>query len=300
MDFALEQGASAAETRSFQEVRIENTNRCGYRCHFCPREAMTREQGMMSLEDLGLVLSRVGMHEGRVDLHGFGEPLLDKLLVSKTALVHRGWPNASPTIYSTLGVPVPEGYFEELLDAGLAELHVSFYGATASSYRKAHGVQQYQLAWSNLQRLRMAARIAPSFRLVLRNHPLASDSERDGAELAALNHLLREWQDAGGAVVSQRMLHNFGNGRKYNASGTGAACSVVWGFRKRVLQVTWDLKVVPCCFDFNSTIVLGDLRQQTLDEIFTSATYRQFIDAHVEDRLHDYPVCSTCERCRLP
>jgi hypothetical protein len=289
-----------ARVRTFDEVRIENTNRCGYRCHFCPRESLTRDKGVMSIEDLTLVLQRVGPHAGRVDLHGFGEPMLDRLLVEKTRLVRRTWPRATPTIYSTLGVHVEDDYFERLIDAGLAELQVSFYGADATSYQRVHGVQRYALARKNLELLRHAAQTRPNFSLILRDHPVSDALPRAENEKAELSNFLREWQDAAGGDVRERALHNFGDGRRFNAAGKGAPCSVVGGFRSRVLQVTWDLKVVPCCFDFDASIVLGDLRVQTPDEIFASTTYLAFIAAHRTDDLHEYPVCTACERCRLP
>ena len=87
----------------YDEVRIENTNHCGYKCFFCPREELSRAKGYMSLSDLDLVLDRVDDHRGQVDLHGFGEPLLDTLLPEKVRKVSSKWPEAKTRIISTLG-----------------------------------------------------------------------------------------------------------------------------------------------------------------------------------------------------
>ncbi|MCP5119411.1 MAG: radical SAM protein [bacterium] len=284
----------------FEEIRIENTNRCGYRCHFCPRELMTRNQGVMPIADLDLVLERVGRHRGRVDLHGFGEPLLDPNLIAKTALVRARWPEAEPTVYSTLGVEVPDAFFDRLLAAGLAELEVSFYGNSETAYREVHGAPRYSLALANLDRLARAARRRPGFRLVLRDHPTSPEETRPAADQDSLHAFLKKWEDSGLAVLERRALHNYGNGRRYKPQGAGQSCSVAWGYRKRVLQVTWNLKVIPCCFDFDATVVLGDLRTQTLQQIFDSAVYRDFVTAHLENRLEAYPVCTACERCHRP
>src|SRR5437762_1537128 len=89
---------------TFEQIRIENTAHCSYHCFFCPREKLTREKGFMPVEDFELVLSRIGDHNGRVDLHGFGEPLLDRFLTKKVHILKKKWPNAVPSIYTTLGV----------------------------------------------------------------------------------------------------------------------------------------------------------------------------------------------------
>lgn len=279
----------------FEEIRIENTNLCGYRCHFCPREAMTRIKGIMPLADLAVVLERVGQHRGRVDLHGFGEPLLDPQLPERVRLVRGCWPESRPTVYSTLGVPVAGEYFDRLLGAGLGELEVSFYGHDADSYAAAHGVRRYELALANLERLAAAASAHPGFALVLRDPPRAVHAGQVSAEADPIAEFQKKWSQRGLRIVG-RELHNFGGGRRYNPAGT-AICSVVWGYRKRVLQVTWDLKVIPCCFDFNASISLGDLRLQSLGEIYSSSFYRAFIEAHIAGRLDDYAACAACERC---
>ena len=70
--------------------------------------------------------------------------------------------------------------------------------------------------------------------------------------------------------------------------------------RRRILQVTWDLDVIPCCFDFNATVTFGNLREQSLAEIFAGETYRKFIEAHLANQIEVYPVCVGCERCFQP
>lgn len=282
----------------FSEVRIENTNRCGYHCFFCPREALTRQQGVMPLEDLSLILDRVGEHEGLVDLHGFGEPMLDKTLEEKIGLVVSRWPLAEPRFYSTLGVKVAPDYFARLAGAGLRHVEVSFYGFDPESYRQAHGSDRYHVARENLTRLCEAAHGAGGrLKVVVRAFPKHDCIKQPGATVERVEQF-HEWLDTlGVAIIRERDLHNYGNGREYNPPGQNVPCSVVWGYRRRVLQVTWDLFVIPCCFDSNAEVRLGNLRTQSLAEIFGGAPYTEFLRSHVEDRLEAYPVCQKCERC---
>ena len=282
----------------FSEVRIENTNRCGYHCFFCPREEMSREQGVMSLEELSLVPDRVGNHEGFVDLHGFGEPLLDKLLLKKIELVALRWPLAEPRFYSTLGVKVAPDYFSRLMNAGLRHVEVSFYGFDPESYREAHGADRYFLARENLTQLCAVQHESHGkLNVVVRAFPKHDTIKQPGVSEQRLDEF-HQWLDSlGVSVFRERDLHNYGNGRSYNEAGANVPCSVVWGFRRRVLQVTWDLSVTPCCFDFNAEIKFGNLRTQTLEQIFNGHLYTEFIKSHVANHLESYPVCLKCERC---
>lgn len=285
----------------FEEVRIENTNRCHYSCFFCPREKLTRQQGFMAVEDLALVLDRVGEHAGNVDLHGFGEPLLDRGLLDKVALVRSRWPRARPRIYSTLGVKVKPGYFRDLIEAGLRSIEVSFYGFDRETYRQVHQTDLYDLARANLTALCETRRAMPdAVEVVVRAFPSHPEVKQPGADAERIREFCQWLDSLGVTVYRERELHNYGSGRSYNPARDQFPCSVAWGFRRRVLQVTWDLDVIPCCFDSNSEIKLGNLRTQGLAEILRSDSYASFIQSHLDDRLEDYPVCQACDRCHKP
>nr|WP_298719426.1 SPASM domain-containing protein [uncultured Steroidobacter sp.] len=286
---------------TFEQVRIENTAHCGYKCFFCPRESLTRPLGFMPLSDFELVLERVGTHAGRVDLHGFGEPLLDAQLPAKVAVLKERWAEAIPTIYSTLGCAIPASRLSALVGAGLAHIEVSFYGADERSYELAHGVDRFELAKKNLELLvRARARMGSKLRIVVRRFPEHEHIKQPGASEEVVRAHYEWMMSLGVEFIRERPLHNYGSGRAYNRAGTLDACSVIWGLRYRILQVTWDLHVIPCCFDFDASVPLGNLREQSLQEIFCSEEYRKFYLAHASNELSNYPVCVRCERCREP
>jgi MoaA/NifB/PqqE/SkfB family radical SAM enzyme len=302
MNLALDTAVVGSEVTphplQFSEVRIENTNRCGYKCFFCPREEQTREQGLMPVEDLALIIDRIGEHSGLVDLHGFGEPLLDKSLPVKIALVNTRWPEAEPRFYSTLGVKVPPDYFSELVEAGLRHVEVSFYGFDEESYEQAHGRALYAIARENLIQLCNAQKASGGrLQVVVRAFPKHDEIKQPGVNPQRVLEF-HDWLNGLGVnIVRERELHNYGGGRRYNAAGEELPCSVVWGFRRRVLQITWNLDVIPCCFDFNAEVKLGNLRSQSVEEIFLGRPYTEFIQSHIDNRLDNYPICKACERC---
>ncbi len=282
----------------FEQVRIENTAHCGYGCFFCPREQLTRPRGFMPLTDFSLVLDRLGEHSGRVDLHGFGEPLLDTELAEKITLLKERWPQSMPTIYSTLGVRISLQRLLRLVAAGLRHIEVSFYGTDADSYALAHGAKRFECAKENLEALvRVRDELGSPLKIVVRSFPHHDEIKQPGTSEEAVCALHTWMMSLGVELIRERALHNYGSGRAYNPPGRKTPCSVIWGLRYRILQITWDLDVIPCCFDFNAEVRLGNLRKQTLADIFDSPLYRRFYRAHALGKLEQFSVCRSCERC---
>lgn len=279
----------------FHEVRIENTNSCGYKCLMCPRESQTRKIGFMSLDDFSLILERLGSFSGSFHLHGFGEPLLDRQLIPKIALLKKRFPACFSLIFSTLGVRLPEDHFEKLVEAGLSHLVISLYGYNREDYQRIHGFNGWDLARHNLELLSKAQQQSRSFQATIKisapdvfsSLPLAKSSERE---------VFCKWaKELGFHIQEWEYLHNYGSGRHYNLP-SNRLCPVVEGKRKGILNITWDLHVIPCCFDFNATIRFGNLREQSLEDIFSSPEYLNFLIAHKTNSLSSHPVCQNCEK----
>jgi radical SAM protein with 4Fe4S-binding SPASM domain len=57
--------------------------------------------------------------------------------------------------------------------------------------------------------------------------------------------------------------------------------------------ITWDGKVVPCCFDKDAQHALGELKTEEFDAIWKGATYQQFRTAVLTNR-NDIDICTNC------
>jgi radical SAM protein with 4Fe4S-binding SPASM domain len=57
--------------------------------------------------------------------------------------------------------------------------------------------------------------------------------------------------------------------------------------------ITWDGKVVPCCFDKDAHFVLGDLTKNTFQEIWQGDRYRQFRATLLRSR-SEIEICKNC------
>ncbi|MBX2965299.1 MAG: SPASM domain-containing protein [Cyclobacteriaceae bacterium] len=57
--------------------------------------------------------------------------------------------------------------------------------------------------------------------------------------------------------------------------------------------ITWDGKVVPCCFDKDAHFVLGDLSQNTFEEIWFGEKYQRFRASLLKSR-KEIEICKNC------
>jgi radical SAM protein with 4Fe4S-binding SPASM domain len=57
--------------------------------------------------------------------------------------------------------------------------------------------------------------------------------------------------------------------------------------------ITWDGKVVPCCFDKDARYVMGDLNKNSLASIWNSQTYKRFRQDILNDR-KQIDICTNC------
>lgn len=57
--------------------------------------------------------------------------------------------------------------------------------------------------------------------------------------------------------------------------------------------VTWDGKVVPCCFDKDAHYTLGDLKNNTFEEIWRSEAYNDFRRSILRSR-EEIEICKNC------
>jgi radical SAM protein with 4Fe4S-binding SPASM domain len=57
--------------------------------------------------------------------------------------------------------------------------------------------------------------------------------------------------------------------------------------------ITWDGKVVPCCFDKDAHHQLGNLQGKTLKEIWFNGSYTKFRSSLLKAR-GEFDICKNC------
>jgi radical SAM protein with 4Fe4S-binding SPASM domain len=265
--------------------QIELTNRCPYTCGMCPRtEFMDRPLGDMPLSLFESIIGQISGFQQYVALHHFGESLVYPRLPSAVQMacrmgVQTGLSCNPPSLGPTLAA--------RLLDAGISNIVLSLDSLDSRTYEQIRGpAARLDLANHNLRellRLRNEGGYPTGITLQMINMRANQD------EAARFLDYCAELGVDRGVVVrlgrwdfDDRHFRVLG---EFTTPGYSGYCSRPW----TSVTVLWDGRVVPCCHDYNGAVVLGDLRIQSLREIWSSASAREF-----RQQNREYDLCTHC------
>lgn len=245
------------------------------------------------MDDFKIVLDRIAEYHvgkeytGPIHLHGYGEPLLDKNLPEKVKLAKLRYPKSPSHIVTTLGHNVSDEYLEQLVSNGLRSMSVSFFGSVPDTYQFHTKTGDYYLAYRNLLKIIEAKeKINKKFGIMVKTSLSGLKTPKDSAT-EAFNAMLTSL----GVRVMSFPLHNYGDGRNYKKSRKLLCRTLI---KRNVLQVTWDMKVIPCCYDYNAELVYGDLRTHSIKQIFESDQMQGYLKNHCEGNADIYSPCKNC------
>ena len=262
------------------------TNRCNAACIMCPREKQTRDQGTMSMDMFKDVLEQLTDQDVEaVSLENYGEPYVDKFLFDRAAMIKdRGLKAYTITTGSLLhlkdNITNTLKYFDKL--------RISNYATTKEVYEKVHKRLKFETVDKNLTDL-FSAREESDSNIRIEMYFLS---------LKENSHQTNDWihlNESRADFISIWKPHNWGDGRSYRKIDKSNRRSCGRPFNGP-LQVQWDGKIVPCCYDYNSQIVLGDLNEDTIDEVYNSAEYNKLRNAHREKKFEQFKFCHECDQ----
>lgn len=290
----------------FEEIRIENTNRCSLNCFMCPRKLMTREKGRMSFDDFVLLCNKLkpfllSTKLNWLDLHGYGEPLLDNELFKKIEYVSNQFPNVKSRIVTTLYNTTPNT-LSSFLSCGLTEMVISHYATSEEEFKDIHGVPGFDMTRNNINTLlKLNNEKGHPIHILIENismKQLYSDKHEEmrRKRITSWHEQAIQW---GAEIRNLSSPHNWGSAFLFKDVSSGI-CSIVNGYRKRILQITWDGKIIPCCFDYNADVIFGNIFKEDLEEVFSSVIYNKFLCDHKLNKLNNYLPCRKCSRCHVP
>jgi sulfatase maturation enzyme AslB (radical SAM superfamily) len=267
------------------EVRYEVTDHCNARCIMCPRDKHHRPHGVMDQDAYERSIDEVvALGATQVVLTGFGEPLLDPSLEDKVAYAHA---RGLRTYIITNASALTWERGQRLLAAGLSELRVSFYGMRRQTYNTVmHGLEVSRAIANIVQFLaqRDAGRYPCKVQL---SYLVLPENEADVDAFRAF------WESRVDAIEIWRP-HNFGDGRDYRArTGPKRTCGRP---DNGPLQIQWDGTVIPCCYDYDNKMPLGNAFQQPVPDILAGDRYRDLRDAHRKGEFHRFPYCDGCDQ----
>jgi len=86
------------------------------------------------------------------------------------------------------------------------------------------------------------------------------------------------------------------SGRNKNVIDRSAvACTLPW----EVMTITWNGDVVPCCYDYDAKMVLGNMGKQPLADIWNGEKLQSIRREFIANKVTN-PLCRKCEKLYMP
>lgn len=248
------------------------------------------------------VIDQVKGHLSWLHLYFQGEPFLNpKFLEMVRYADSKGIFTSTSTNAHYLG----EKQVEELLQCGLKQLIVSVDGITQEVY------EQYRIG-GNLEKVQQGLQLLISerkksrlqFPRVVLQFLVTGQNEH---QLPALKIWAKDLE-VDELQLKTTQIYDFENGSDLIPKDLGYSRYIPvgdgkWKLKKRLENkcrrmwegavVTWDGKVVPCCFDKDASHVMGELKSQKLSSIWNSIPYLAFRKQLVADR-SQIEICRNC------
>jgi len=261
-------------------VQIESTNLCNAKCVFCPRDEMHRRQGVMDFDLYRKVVDEcAALGITHVRVHNYGEPFLDKQLVEKVRYAKsKGIAEVGMISNGSL---ITEDLARGMIDAGLDAINIS----VDASGKEVFEATRLHLKYDDvIQNVRTLARLRNESG---RTHPkliLSFVRQNNSAEEASF---IKEWSQVADKIHITD-LHNWA-GTLNAKSDVQFPCYRLW----LTFTVLWDGRVSMCCADFDGRHVFGDLKSQTIAEVWNSPLYRAARRQHLESGGPE--ICRSCD-----
>ena len=271
-----------------EEVRIEPTNMCNYSCTMCPRDKHTRTQDVMSMDLYNSIIEQiVELGAKKLVLTNFGEPFLDPTLELKIKIAKEH--NLNTYIITNASLFHRKSQYDKTktkiqvaLESGLDEIRLSFYGNTKSKYRGIMSGGNFDRTIENLKILNQyKGNCEVSHYLLEFDEEESFDSYPK--ELKDVVDYFEIWKP-----------HNFGDGREFRElNNEKKSCGRP---QTGPLQINWSGIVVPCCFDYNESMILGDVSKEKILDILNGSRYNSLREAHTNNDYKDFSYCDNCDQ----
>lgn len=280
-------------------ISAELTNNCNLQCSECISGSglMKRERGFMNIDLFNKVVKELRPYIYNINLYFQGEPMLHPLFFSFIRNSQR-----THTVVSTNGHFLSPGNSEMIVKSGLNKLIISLDGmdqCTYSAYRRNGSIHTVIDGLRNIadakRKFGSSLKVDIQFLVnKLNEHQipevrLLADSVKASLSLKSMQIInkndIGKWLPLNGRFGRYKKI----NGEYASKNSLPDRCARLW-FNP---VVTWDGKVLPCCFDKNAEYVMGDLNNDSFREIWEGPKYRIFRKSILSGR-HMIEICRNC------
>lgn len=285
-------------------ISIEPTTSCNLRCPECPSglRSFTRPTGMLSEALYQSVIDQLVPHLSYLNFYFQGEPFLNTRFLD---MVHYASSRKVYTATSTNAHYLSEDKARQTVESGLDRLIISVDGTTQDTYeqyRVGGNLSKVMEGTQNIihwkKKLKSSSPHLVFQFLVVRPNEHQVDEVKQLAKQIGVDEVsfktaqIYNYQNGSDLIPLDPKYSRYrkdASGRFSIKNGLLNHCWKMW----HSCVITWDGKVVPCCFDKDAHFVLGDLNQETFTEIWNGKPYETFRASLLKSR-SEIEICKNC------
>jgi radical SAM protein with 4Fe4S-binding SPASM domain len=285
-------------------ISIEPTTSCNLRCPECPSglRSFSRPIGMLQQELFEKIINQLSDKLIYLTFYFQGEPYLNPEFLKMVNIAHK---RKVFTSTSTNAHYLNDANAKATIESGLDRLIISIDGTTQETY------EQYRVGgdlskviegtknivkWKNQLRSK-TPHIIFQFLVVKPNEHQLEEVKQLANELGVDEVKFKTAQvydyENGNPLIPDNEQY-----ARYKKGIDGK-----WRIKNELLNqcwrmwsgcvITWDGKIVPCCFDKDAKYQLGSLQETTFEEIWNSEPYNKFRASVLKSR-KEIDICANC------
>ncbi len=285
-------------------LSIEPTTACNLGCPECPSglRSFTRDTGNLKSEHLNIWMNELSTHVGYVNFYFQGEPFIHPKIFELTSLVSK---KKIYTATSTNAHFLNEKNAIKTVESGLDRIIISIDGTTQDVYEQYRVNGDLEKVINGTRNLIEAKKKLGSKKpFVIFQFLVVKPNEHQIDDVKKLAHELGvdELRFKTAQVYDPRDQHplipTIEKYSRYTRNSDGSykiknelqdECKRMW----MGAVITWDGKVVPCCFDKDAKHQMGDLQELRFSEIWKSSVYQSFRKQLFTNR-KSIDICANC------
>lgn len=276
---------------------LESTRRCNLHCPMCPRTIKLERGEKIEEGDMDFKIFKKIVDEGSenglyaIKLSYLGEPLLCKDIIKMIKYTKEK--NIIDIMFNTNGALLTEEISRKLIEAGLDKLFISFDSPFKEKYNKIRIGTNFDTVFNNVKRfIEIRKELGSSTPIVRVSMVVMKENKCD-----VLNYI-KLWKDVVDLIGFSYYVNPQGMDKKNRSVikpkiYKNFVCSQLY----QRLFVHWNGKIGLCCVDYDGELNLGNVRENSIEEVWLGEKIQSMRKKHNEGRWKEVRLC---KKCHLP
>ncbi len=280
-------------------IEFQTHSYCNSKCLYCPYESLSKTVSNGLIEDnlFEKIIEESSKHKmERMIPYLNNEPLMDKKYIDRIEIIRKYMPEVFIEIATNAELLTKE-IGERLFDLNVNEIRLSVHGLYRETYNKLMKGLNYDTVYSNIETLlntREKKGQKTKLAIVILRAKIISDEE---------NSQIKEFWNKRNVSVYEFEVHDRAGSieNTYEQFSDQVLKNELKGcsFKRQHerMHILYNGDVICCCQDWKRELILGNVKEQSLYEIWNGEKYKLFRE-HLSG-VRPSPEGFICKRCSV-